>query len=218
MKTEQHLPPRLPRQTAFTLVELLTVIAIIGILAAIIIPVTARVRASARAAKCLSNLRQVFMAANFFSMDHNMEMPRRTFQFNDDIWPYAYPNIPYRTDWDPADKLPAKFNNTVFECIDGEKDNAANKRSYGINEAFRTSKAKAWINKVETPSQTAYFGEVLNSSNLGPTRINPRHNNRANVVFVDGHAKAVELTAEILDPDGPKNLLPFWVGGTDGTK
>jgi general secretion pathway protein G len=195
---------------------LLTVIVIIGILAAIIIPVTAKVRSSARAAKCLGNLRQVFMAANFYSTEHNGELPRRTYQFNDDIWPYAYPNIPYKTNWDPADKLPAKYRGTIFECIDGEKDNAANKRSYGINgNVFKTTKAKAWITRVETPSQTAYFGEVLNSSNLGPTRINARHNNRANVVFVDGHAKAVELTAEILDPDGIANLLPFWVGGTD---
>lgn len=43
---------------AFTLIELLTVIAIIGILAAILIPVVGSVRESARSAKCISNLRQ----------------------------------------------------------------------------------------------------------------------------------------------------------------
>ncbi len=42
----------------FTLIELLTVIAIIGVLAAIIIPVASSVRESARAAQCLSNIRQ----------------------------------------------------------------------------------------------------------------------------------------------------------------
>ncbi|AHF90875.1 N-terminal cleavage protein [Opitutaceae bacterium TAV5] len=43
----------------FTLVELLTVITIIGILAGIMIPVVSRVRFSARATQCRSNIRQI---------------------------------------------------------------------------------------------------------------------------------------------------------------
>jgi prepilin-type N-terminal cleavage/methylation domain-containing protein/prepilin-type processing-associated H-X9-DG protein len=46
------------KRAAFTLIELLTVIAIIGILAAILIPVVGSVRATARAAVCSSSLRQ----------------------------------------------------------------------------------------------------------------------------------------------------------------
>ncbi|WP_043585249.1 prepilin-type N-terminal cleavage/methylation domain-containing protein [Geminisphaera colitermitum] len=46
----------------FTLIELLTVIAIIGILAAILIPTVSRVRSTARAASCRSNLRQLGVA------------------------------------------------------------------------------------------------------------------------------------------------------------
>ncbi|AHF89649.1 prepilin-type N-terminal cleavage/methylation domain-containing protein [Opitutaceae bacterium TAV1] len=58
-----HSPiTRFLRRQAFTLIELLTVIAIIGILAAIIIPVTAKVRQSARAAQCQSNMRQIALA------------------------------------------------------------------------------------------------------------------------------------------------------------
>lgn len=54
---------------AFTLIELLTVIAIIGILAAIIIPVTGKVRATARNAQCVSRLRDWGGAIHLYAND-----------------------------------------------------------------------------------------------------------------------------------------------------
>jgi prepilin-type N-terminal cleavage/methylation domain-containing protein/prepilin-type processing-associated H-X9-DG protein len=60
---------------AFTLIELLTVIAIIGILASILIPVVGRVRDSAKASVCLSNLRQVGLAAMVYALDNNDKLP-----------------------------------------------------------------------------------------------------------------------------------------------
>lgn len=54
-------------RAAFTLIELLTVIAIIGILAAILIPAVGAVRKKASQAKSSSNLRQIALAYNNFS-------------------------------------------------------------------------------------------------------------------------------------------------------
>jgi prepilin-type N-terminal cleavage/methylation domain-containing protein/prepilin-type processing-associated H-X9-DG protein len=55
---------------AFTLIELLTVIAIIGILAAILIPVVQSVRDSARATQCMSNLRECGNLIQLFISDN----------------------------------------------------------------------------------------------------------------------------------------------------
>ena len=59
----------------FTLIELLTVIAIIGILAAIIIPTVGSVRQSAQASACLSNLRQIGLAAILYTNDNKGRLP-----------------------------------------------------------------------------------------------------------------------------------------------
>ena len=60
---------------AFTLIELLTVIAIIGILAAILIPVVGTVRLSARESKSLNNLRQIGVALHLYADEHNDRFP-----------------------------------------------------------------------------------------------------------------------------------------------
>src|SRR5262245_56334549 len=59
------------RQTAFTLIELLVVLAIIAILAAILFPVFAQAREKARAAACLSNEKQIGLAAHMYLEDYD---------------------------------------------------------------------------------------------------------------------------------------------------
>ncbi len=63
------------QNSAFTLIELLTVIAIIGILAAILIPVVSAVRESARKSVCQSNLRQVGVGVHLYASDHEDHLP-----------------------------------------------------------------------------------------------------------------------------------------------
>ncbi|MBC8041799.1 MAG: type II secretion system protein [Opitutaceae bacterium] len=60
---------------AFTLIELLTVIAIMGILAAIFIPVTGKVRSKAQAAQCTSNLRQVYLGVTLYANEQKGRLP-----------------------------------------------------------------------------------------------------------------------------------------------
>lgn len=59
----------------FTLVELLTVLAIIAVLTAILLPVFAKVRENGRANSCLSNLRQLGLAIQLYAQDHDDSFP-----------------------------------------------------------------------------------------------------------------------------------------------
>jgi len=78
MKNKYGLTKRPANLAGFTLIELLTVIAIIGILASILIPVVGRVRDSARAAVCASNLRQCGMGILILAEADNGEIRARS--------------------------------------------------------------------------------------------------------------------------------------------
>jgi prepilin-type N-terminal cleavage/methylation domain-containing protein/prepilin-type processing-associated H-X9-DG protein len=62
--------PRL-QHSGFTLIELLVVIAIIAILAAILFPVFAQAREKARAATCISNLKQIGVGLMMYAQDYD---------------------------------------------------------------------------------------------------------------------------------------------------
>lgn len=65
------------RVFGFTLIELLIVIAIIGILAALLLPALARAKQSAQRIACVSNLKQVGLAFGMYLDDHGNRFPDR---------------------------------------------------------------------------------------------------------------------------------------------
>jgi prepilin-type N-terminal cleavage/methylation domain-containing protein/prepilin-type processing-associated H-X9-DG protein len=68
-----------PGPKAFTLVELLVVVAVIGILAGLLLPVLARAKAKGRHVACVNNLRQLIATAAIYGADANDDLPPNGF-------------------------------------------------------------------------------------------------------------------------------------------
>ncbi|MCU0316721.1 MAG: DUF1559 domain-containing protein [Fimbriimonadaceae bacterium] len=88
---------------AFTLIELLVVIAIIALLAAILFPVFARAKASAKQSTCISNLRQIGQAMTLYMSDADDRFPyaidavdkiRPEIWAHEPQWQALIPNMP----------------------------------------------------------------------------------------------------------------------------
>jgi prepilin-type processing-associated H-X9-DG protein len=73
----RRIPQSVPRrhEAAFTLVELLVVIGIILLLAALLLPALSQARARAQAITCLNNLRQLTLTLHLYAADHDDALP-----------------------------------------------------------------------------------------------------------------------------------------------
>jgi prepilin-type N-terminal cleavage/methylation domain-containing protein/prepilin-type processing-associated H-X9-DG protein len=208
---------RLKRASAFTLIELLTVIAIIAILASILIPVVSSVRASARSAVCVSNLRQIHMGFMLYAEDNDGRLPYgnninvipftdgiQNVRWNGAIFPYiidirnmtSAQRAPYLWEFSPNVA-------TVFNCPETGPDH--NGYNYKANLRVTPQGVRRRISMFESTVVLAADG----GGSGGPAndfKINPanardlfasngvsfRHNDSANVVFMGGNVSSVK--------------------------
>jgi prepilin-type N-terminal cleavage/methylation domain-containing protein/prepilin-type processing-associated H-X9-DG protein len=206
---------------AFTLLELLVVVAIICLLAAILFPVFARARENARRASCQSNEKQIGLAFAQYVQD------------NDERYPIARNATPRGDGWVHS-LYPYHKSYQLFQCP-SEKRGPANGRVsdyYANRNIMRLSPyggnsiqgiSPTLVASIAQAANTVLVGEAIDSTNINCPSLdtgchagsssltnvssgvilNGIHLEGANYLFVDGHVKW--LKPEQVKPTDPPN-------------
>jgi prepilin-type processing-associated H-X9-DG protein/prepilin-type N-terminal cleavage/methylation domain-containing protein len=216
------------RRMGFTLVELLTAIGIISLLAALLFPSFNRAREMARRTTCQSNLKQIGLGLMQYVQDYNNAMPDA--EDGDDA-------TALEATW--MDKVqPYVKNEQIFTCptdsdLEYKQSTPGMYGGYGINQAYYasddyekrspTSEFSTEISvprsikmqSIRMPSTTVWVGDstdyvigwpdttpaITTGSRAYRTLGDPdqdymaaeRHARRVNILWCDGHVKAVSL-------------------------
>src|SRR5438045_3135 len=109
---------RAKRQEGFTLIELLVVIAIIAILAAILFPVFAQARESARMSTCLSNFKQIGTGVMMYVQDWDDTYPNNRLH----TFPGGAEGVSKLVTWKTATH-PYVKNLSVYKCPSNKHNN-----------------------------------------------------------------------------------------------
>lgn len=220
---------------AFTLIELLVVIAIIAILAAILFPVFAQAKESAKRIQCISNNKNTGLAWIMYATDYDDTIASVDNQ-NYDNTEYTYKLMPYIKS---RDMFYCPTRNT-FSCtkkIDPKGRCLGYAPNFGLYSyhngtgIFRGDYDPAvggytnlWIGRnmgeFSAPADTIVSGET-NDTNMytlsfyfqtgdGTTKGAIRHSGMYPMVYVDGHTKPVKMAAYSFMADGDTfDIMPM---------
>ncbi len=160
---------------AFTLIELLVVIAIIAILAAILFPVFAQAKESAKKISCISNLKQCAMASLLYAGDYDDGFPYYSYTFEGGVYHYAYwygrqyydtPIARYRVDLTKGLIQPYMKNAQILDCMSAQNlpptyffADDSPPLAYGLIGYLAASSRK--LSDAELPAETVLIGDAV---------------------------------------------------------
>lgn len=195
---------------AFTLIELLVVIAIIGILSSLVLPGLSRAKLRAHATACLSNLKQLGLAARMYGDDNQDQFPGSSHRNNSwlaSLQPYLGTTNLYRCPKDPD--LTRRYSYSVNDYL--------TQHPFGATDLDFSK-----VTSLTDPTETLYLtesrpgagisdhfhfadeesGGYKPESFLGQVDAQ-RHLGSANYLFADGHAEMlgwIRVKNKLIEP------------------
>lgn len=224
-----------PRRPAFTLVELLTVVAIVGVLAAILIPVVGKVRNKANETTCASNLRQLHMAIITMSNENNGVLPPAQTTVDDGNNQFWVNAVLDYVDYPDSERFKAEFSCPSWEGntagthwylgyaynenpaylgdSSGIRNNAQSKaRNYRVSSDGSGPKYR--MSEITFPERRLMFidSKAWHINKNFSESVHPdldRHGDSCNAVFFDGHVESMNsLEAVRLSVADPQKYSP----------
>ncbi len=205
-------PSELRRRGAFTLMELMVVISVIAILAAIALPIYQRVTRQSHQAVALSNMRQVGTAFISYAGDHDYAIPGRVSGKDDNNVPFPkWPHVlqdyvrDLRVYGAPLDDVGGdtyKVTNLQDYISDTANNTAFIGNGYNDLGALSDPNVEIRINRIDHPADTILLGTPFPKKNnyyMDFAEGNPPNNkdvlnvhafnNGANYFFTDGSGR-----------------------------
>jgi prepilin-type N-terminal cleavage/methylation domain-containing protein/prepilin-type processing-associated H-X9-DG protein len=202
------------KKRGFTLIEMLVVIAIIALLAAILIPTVTGALARGQSIRCANNMRGLAQAM----MQYTLQTKHQVLPMNRDdsqpsgqwAWSYRLLEEGIFPEYGSVGEL--LRHNEFFRCP-SDKGPGADKPSFAMNTYISTGTGSfaeyRYLSTIKDPSETILFGEVWGRrDDAGYTKVDPnsgfaafeRHKGKANYAFLDGHVETLHYRQQI-EPD-----------------